>query len=53
VHLDYERECAEVLGVPYETVMQVAMVPVAFYLGESFQPGARIPLDSVTHWEQW
>ena len=26
-HLDYERECAEIVGLPYESVTQAALVP--------------------------
>jgi nitroreductase len=53
VHLDYERECAEILGIPYETVTQAALVPVAFYTGEGFRPSPRLPLESVLHMDTW
>jgi len=52
-HLDYERECAEIVGVPYATVTQAALVPVAFYTGTGFRPSARVPLESVVHWGAW
>jgi nitroreductase len=53
IHLDFEREVAEVLGIPYEQVMQVGLIPVAYTLGTDFKPAARKPLESVLHWNQW
>ncbi len=44
IHLFYEREAAEVLGIPYDEVSQVALIPLAHTLGTDFQPGpARAP----------
>jgi nitroreductase len=53
LHLDFEREAADVLGIPYEQVMQVGLIPVAYTLGTDFKPGARKPLESVLHWNRW
>jgi len=53
LHLPYEREAAEVLGIPYQEVTQVGMTPVAYYRGEGFRPAARIPLDGILRWERW
>ncbi len=53
LHLPYEREAAEVLGIPYQEVTQVGMTPLAYYRGEGFRPAARIPLDGILHWERW
>jgi len=53
VHLYYEQEAAEVLGVPYEQVTQAALIPVAYTLGTDFKPAPRMPLDSVLHWDRW
>lgn len=53
IHLDFEREAADVLGIPYEQVMQVGLIPVAYTLGTDFKPAARKPLDDVLHWEHW
>ena len=46
-HLEYEREAAELLGIPYETVMQVCALPVAYYTGESFREAKRRPQSEV------
>ena len=53
LHLPHEREAAALLGIPYDEVMQAAMIPVAHTLGEDFRSGSRKPLDSVLHWERW
>jgi nitroreductase len=53
VHLYYEQEAAEVLGIPYEKVTQAALIPVAYTLGTDFKPASRMPLDSVLHWDRW
>lgn len=52
-HLRYEREAAEVLGIPFQTVMQAALIPVAYSVGTEFRPAARHPLDTMVHWDQW
>jgi nitroreductase len=53
IHLDYEREAADVLGIPYERVMQAGLIPVAYTLGTTFKPAARKGLDTVLHWDRW
>ncbi|QKW38280.1 nitroreductase family protein [Actinomadura sp. NAK00032] len=52
LHLVYEREVAEVLGLP-EDVRQGALLPTAFYTGDTFRPAARVPLDEVLHIDRW
>jgi nitroreductase len=52
-HLLHEREAAEILGIPYDEVTQVALIPVAYTIGTDFKPGARKPLDTMVHWERW
>jgi len=53
LHLKYEREVAEQLGLPYAEYTQAALLPLAYYTGETFQPAERIPLESIVHWERW
>ena len=53
IHLFHEREAAEVLGIPYEEVAQVALIPLAHTVGTEFQPGPRRPLDGFARWETW
>jgi nitroreductase len=52
-HLFFEQEAAQVLGIPYEDVMQAALIPVAYTLGTDFKPAPRKPLDTVLHWDRW
>ena len=52
-HLFFEQEAADVLGIPYEEVMQAGLIPVAYTLGTDFKPAARKPLESVLHWDRW
>ena len=53
VHLFYEHEAAQVLGISYEQVTQAALIPTAYSLGTAFKPAPREPLDSVLHWDRW
>ncbi|TNY36108.1 nitroreductase family protein [Thermomonospora catenispora] len=52
LHLRYEREVAELLGLP-EDVRQGALVPTAYYTGDSFRPAPRRPLEEVLHVNGW
>jgi nitroreductase len=52
-HLLHEREAADILGIPYDRVMQTALIPVAYTRGTDFKPAPRDPLASVVHWETW
>jgi nitroreductase len=52
-HLASEREAAELLGIPYDEVMQVALIPVAYTVGTDFRPGRRKPVETMLHWDSW
>ncbi len=53
VHLSYEQEAAEALGIPFEKVSQAGLIPVAYTLGTEFKPAGRVSLDSIMHWDRW
>ena len=53
VHLNAEDEVADVFGIPFATVQQVALIPVAYTKGTDFRPGARKPFDRFVHWNAW
>jgi nitroreductase len=53
LHLQRERDAAEVLGIPYERVQQVALITVGYTLGTDFKPGRRVPLERVVRYERW
>ena len=52
LHLQYEREVAELLGIPPQ-VRQGVLLPTAYYTGETFRPASREPLDRVLHLDRW
>ena len=53
LHLAFEQQAAEVLGIPYDHCSQVALIPVAHTIGTDFRPGTRTPLTGVLHWDSW
>jgi nitroreductase len=52
LHLHYEKESAELLGLP-DTVTQIALLPVAYTKGTDFKPGQRRPVEEVTYFNRW
>ena len=53
LHLFFEKEAANIIGIPYQEMMQACLLPVAYTKGTSFKPGKREPLESVVHWDSW
>ncbi|MEO1064889.1 MAG: nitroreductase family protein [Actinomycetota bacterium] len=53
LHLMFEEEAAELLGIPFAEFMQTALLPVAYTKGTNFKPAHREPLDTVLHWDSW
>ena len=52
LHLSYEAEVAQVLGLPPQ-VRQGALIPTAFSIGTDFKRARRQPLDEVLHVDRW
>jgi nitroreductase len=52
LHLRYEREVAEILGLP-ENVRQGVLLPVAYTKGTDFKSGPRADLDAAVHLNGW
>lgn len=52
LHLFQEQKAAELLGIP-DTVTQVAMLPVAYAVGDDFRPAVRGPVEEITSWDTW
>lgn len=52
-HLTVEEDVADLLGIPFASVTQVALIPVAHTVGEDFTPAPRRPVDDVVHWDRW
>ena len=53
VHLMMEQQAADILGIPFETVQQVCLSPLAFTKGTDFKKAARPAADSIIHWDTW
>jgi nitroreductase len=52
LHLVYEREVSELLGIP-DNVTQAALLPVAYFKGVDFKPAKRLPARDRTYWDEW
>lgn len=53
MHLARERDVADILGIPYDTVAQAVLTPLAYTKGTDFGPAKRPSPDSVIHWDTW
>ena len=53
MHMPRERDAAELLGIPYDTVQQVCLTPVAYTLGTDFKPAHREDPETYIHWDRW
>lgn len=53
LHLMHERETAELLGIPYDDFMQVALVAIGYTKGTEFKPAYRPPIETVAHINGW
>ncbi len=53
MHLFRERDVADILAIPYDTVAQAVLTPLAFTVGTDFKPAARPAPDEVIHWDSW
>jgi nitroreductase len=52
LHLYQENEAAELLGIP-DTVTQIALLPTAYFTGDTFQPSKRRPAREITYLNRW
>lgn len=53
LHLLHEKEVADLLGIPYDEVMQCALSPLAFTLGTDFKPARGRSSEDVLHVDGW
>jgi nitroreductase len=53
IHLYKEREMADLLGIPFESVTQAGLFPIAYTVGTDFKPGNRELSSSHVHWNHW
>jgi nitroreductase len=52
IHLFYEKEASELLGIP-ESYTQTVLLPVAYFKGEDFKPARRVLPRELTYWNAW
>jgi nitroreductase len=52
-HLFFEKDAAKLLDIPFDAVMQAALIPVAYSKGVGFKPGPREPMGKIVHWDEW
>ena len=48
-----ERRAADLLGIPYDSVSQGGLFPIAYTKGTDFKLASRVPAAEVTHWDRW
>ena len=48
-----EKAIAEILGIPFDQYMQVAMIPLAYTKGTNFKPAYRPPVETIMHIDSW
>jgi nitroreductase len=53
LHLLFEEEAADVVGIPFDQVTQALLTPVAFTKGTDFKPAARPPASTIMHIDTW
>ena len=53
IHLMFEEEVAGILGIPFDSIMQAALTPVAYTKGTDFKIARRKPLSTILHENNW
>ena len=53
IHLMFEEQAAEILGIDYESYTQCALITCGYTHGTDFKPAKRPPIETVLHWDRW
>lgn len=53
LHLMFEEQVAEIVGIPFAEVSQGLLTPVAHTIGTDFRPAPRANLDDIVHIDGW
>lgn len=53
LHLMQEKEVADIVGIPFDDYMQVALIPIGYTKGTNFKPAYRPPVETVMHINKW
>ena len=44
---------ADIVGIPFDSVQQVCLSPLAYTMGTDFKPAVRPDPDTIIHWDTW
>lgn len=53
IHLMFEKEAAEILGIPFDEYTQTALITVGYSIGTEFKKAKRPPIQTVMHLDSW
>ena len=53
LHLMKEKAVADILDVPFDTVQQLCLTPLAYTVGTDFRAAARPDPGAIIHWDAW
>jgi len=53
LHLMHEKAIADLLNIPFDDFMQVALIPLAYTRGTNFKPAYRPPVENIMHVNSW
>lgn len=53
IHLMFEKEAADILGIPFEEYTQTALITVGYSIGTEFKLAKRPPVQTVMHVDTW
>jgi nitroreductase len=53
LHLAQEQRVAEIVGIPYDSVAQTVLFPLAYTKGTDFKPATRPAPDTIVHFDSW
>ena len=53
LHLTFEQQVAEIVGIPFGDVSQAMLTPLAYTIGTDFKPAARPDPTAITHFDTW
>lgn len=53
IHLFFEKDAAEILGIDYESFTQCGLVTCGYSKGTDFKAAKRPPIETVLHWDRW
>jgi nitroreductase len=53
LHLMMEQQVADIVGIPFDTVQQTCLSPLAFTVGTDFRPAMRPDPEEIIHWDTW